>query len=480
MSISAVIPASGIWTVWKRSINILLAAFLLALLACRSSDPGPAPLPPPPPGLSMLRVQGRDIVNERNEKVFLRGVNFGCWLAWEGAGLPLLEMLPEHRIKAELEARVGAALTASFSDGFNANYIQASDFAFAKSRGLNFIRLPFHHRYVQAGQLTLLDQAVSWAKLAGIYVMLDLHGAPGCQNPDYHSDSDGSAHLWEDTAYQAAFLDCWAILAQRYKDEPTVLGYELLNEPVAPTDAALADLYRRGIERIRAIDIQHMILLDGNEYGAHFGGLVPAELGPNLVYVFHSYDGSQAALEARITTFKAFSEQHQVPVMCNEYGGEVNHCAGSFETAGIPYAPWMYKLFGIPEAEALFYWMPGTHPWQVWCDEVEALVQASQGAITSEMQALVAASTLSPACKERLTSLIAPKGRFTGNMYRALVAEFPGDQKELQRLFTATWVIVERYTFDAIGNRLLAMTPTQLTALMQSLRSETWTTKPGT
>lgn len=67
------------------------------------------------------------------------------------------------------------------------SWITQEDFNEIASFGLNHVRIPLGYwallaldgdPYVQ-GQLPILDQAIGWARTAGLRVMIDIHGAPG-------------------------------------------------------------------------------------------------------------------------------------------------------------------------------------------------------------------------------------------------------------------------------------------------------------
>ena len=76
-------------------------------------------------------------------------------------------------------------------------------------------------------------------------------------------------------------------MADRYKDNPWVAGYDPLNEPSDPTGSLLDSFYRRVVAAIRKIDPDHIIFLEGNRYSQDFSVLGPPL--PNTVYTLHDY-----------------------------------------------------------------------------------------------------------------------------------------------------------------------------------------------
>ena len=86
--------------------------------------------------------------------------------------------------------------------------------------------------YVEAG-FERVDDFVAWCKASGIYVILDLHAAPGAQNCEEMGDTpDGVAHLWKEPAsYRQWTIDLWQTIARRYAGETAIGGYDVFDEP---------------------------------------------------------------------------------------------------------------------------------------------------------------------------------------------------------------------------------------------------------
>ena len=82
-----------------------------------------------------------------------------------------------------------------------------------------------------------VDDTIAWARKYGLWVVLDLHAAPGGQTGTNIDDSWGYPWLFESEKAQVDTVALWKRIAARYRDEPSVLGYDLLNEPI-PTSTA--------------------------------------------------------------------------------------------------------------------------------------------------------------------------------------------------------------------------------------------------
>ena len=83
-------------------------------------------------------------------------------------------------------------------------------------------------------------------------------------------------------------------LAMRYRDEPTVLGYDLLNEPIPhfpkliPLNSLLEPLYKELSAEIRKIDAHHILFLGGAQWDSNFS-VFGKPFDANVAYTFHKY-----------------------------------------------------------------------------------------------------------------------------------------------------------------------------------------------
>ncbi|MBF0483198.1 MAG: glycoside hydrolase family 5 protein [Candidatus Omnitrophica bacterium] len=243
----------------------------------------------------MLKTNKTHIVDEKGNPVQLRGVNFGGWLMME-AYILHAPNYAEHLFKKKFAQVLGEDVLAEFECAFRDNFIQEEDFKNIKKLGFNCIRVPFNYRVVapamsgkDRGGLKYLDLAVEWAEKYGIWVILDLHAAPGSQNHDWHSDSDGRAKLWTHRSNQKKTLAVWEFVANRYKDCKSVAGYDLLNESVLEDTALLNKFYKEIIKTIRSVDKNHILFIEGNKWATNIACLDEFE-DDNYVLSIHSYE----------------------------------------------------------------------------------------------------------------------------------------------------------------------------------------------
>ncbi|WVZ97166.1 hypothetical protein U9M48_042721 [Paspalum notatum var. saurae] len=142
-------------------------------------------------------------------------------------------------------------------------YIVEDDFKFIASSGLTAVRIPVGWwiasdpnppaPYV-GGSLQALDNAFKWAEKYKLGVIIDLHAAPGSQNPWEHSSSRDGTQEWGTTdANIAQTVQVIDFLASRYATSPSLFAVELMNEPRAPraTLDSLIKYYHDGYNAVR-------------------------------------------------------------------------------------------------------------------------------------------------------------------------------------------------------------------------------------
>lgn len=430
--------------------------------------------------LTFLQTSGQNIVDENDNVIFLKGVNFGSWLLWEGCALGILDCAswPEYKLRQQMEAKMPKEKVDLFFNAILNNFIQKEDFIEAKKLGLNFIRLGFHHRYVQENP-TILDQAVGWAKEAGIYVILNMHAAPGAQAPAYFADSDGVAHLWASPQFQEEFINDWKILANRYKDEPTVAGYEILNEPDAVNGNQVTDLYQRAIATIRQTDNRHIIFLDGNHYAGDFS-IFPKPLAENTVYVFHDYITTLAGLQNDINRngYQDFQKKFNVPLMCNEFDDHYFYpFTDYFNVNNINWAPWQYKSLNNNPP---FFGATADNRWRLWIEEINSKNNQdllSKKSIANELINLTNNSQLSSTAKADLLAII---NNFDNskNQFNSLIVKYPNDSQELKRLKSEYDKLISNNNIIAANNftdAVAQLSDQQIEDLAKSLQTQYFT-----
>ncbi|MFA4858806.1 MAG: cellulase family glycosylhydrolase, partial [Candidatus Margulisiibacteriota bacterium] len=171
----------------------------------------------------MLQISGKDIVDARGEKVFLRGIALGGWLMMEGYMLGG-ENIPETKFRDGLAAQIGEAGAEEFNWEFRRRFFTEQDADRIKKLGINCVRIPFNHKLIEISpfkidsrSMEFLKTVVSWFAEREIYVILDMHAVPGCQNRDWHSDSEGEMDFYTNPESRERFVYLWKELSGIFK-----------------------------------------------------------------------------------------------------------------------------------------------------------------------------------------------------------------------------------------------------------------------
>ncbi|HEV7395608.1 MAG TPA: glycoside hydrolase family 5 protein, partial [Pyrinomonadaceae bacterium] len=281
------------------------------------------------------------------------------WLLPEGYMFKFKKTNSPRLIGAAINELVGEDEGRRFWKTYYENYITEADIIFIKQAGFNSVRVPFNYRlFVSEDQpvrlegegYQLLDNVIAWCRKAGLYVILDMHAAPGGQTGDNIDDGWGYPFLFESSESQGLTITIWRKLAARYRDEPTVIGYDLLNEPIAHyfkdanLNPKLEPLYRRIVSGIREVDRNHLIFLGGAQWDTNFDVFGPP-FDDKLVYTFHKY--WMTVDQEAIAPFLAFRDRYKVPLWMGESGENTDDWIRSFrlllEQNNIGWCFWPYK-----------------------------------------------------------------------------------------------------------------------------------------
>jgi len=312
-----------------------------------------------------LQTNGKAIVNSTTgDTIILRGMGLGGWMVQEGYMLQTAEFAsPQHQIKAKIEEVIGTTNTELFYEKWLENHCRKADIDSLASWGFNSVRLPMHYNLYTlpiedepvAGENTWLDKGfemtdslISWCAANNMWVVLDLHAAPGGQGYDEAiSDYDPSKpSLWESTENQAKTVALWKKLAERYVDEPWVAGYDLLNEVNwnLPGGTQLRNLYGEITTNIRSVDNNHIIFIEGNWFANDFTGLTPP-WDDNMVYSPHKYWSIND--QASIQWVLDLRDTYDIPLYLGESGENSNvwfrDAIRLLEDRGIGWAWWPMK-----------------------------------------------------------------------------------------------------------------------------------------
>lgn len=313
-------------------------------------------------GKPFLKVKGQDIVTPNGESFLIQGINLGNWLNPEGYMFLFKDVSSYRLIDQAFREMVGPDFTDQFWKTFKDNYITREDIAYIKQTGMNSIRLPFHYKLftdedymgLKSNQdgFARVDSVIKWCKAEGLYVILDMHDAPGGQTGDNIDDSYGYPWLFESETSKQLFSEIWKKIADRYKNEPTVLGYDLLNEPIATyftnkeeINKLLVPVYKRGVEAIRSVDPNHIILLGGAQWNSNFSMFDEKAIDSNMLYTCHRYWCD--TLQSKLQDFIDFRNKVNLPLYMGETGENTDEWVGGFrrlmERNNMGWHFWPYK-----------------------------------------------------------------------------------------------------------------------------------------
>lgn len=300
---------------------------------------------------SFLHRSGQYIVDGKGQNIILRGMGLGGWMIQEGYMLKTDAFAgPQYKIKQKIADLIGSEDTEKFYEAYRTNGVSKKDIDSLAAWGFNSVRLPMHYnlytlpteKEIASGENTWLeegfkmtDSLLQWCAENKMYLILDLHAAPGGQGKDANiSDYDTTKpSLWESEANRNKMIALWTKLASRYKDNPWIGGYDLINEPNwnfsgtnqngcdEKLNAPLRALQLSITQAIRKVDPNHLIIIEGNCWGNNYNGIFPL-WDENMALSFHKYwnhnniNSLQNILEYRT--------KYNVPIWLGESGENSN------------------------------------------------------------------------------------------------------------------------------------------------------------
>lgn len=174
------------------------------------------------------------------------------------------------------------------------------DYERVKAMRMNVVRFYMNYRlfeddarpyeYKKSGW-EWLDENIAWAKKNGIYLILNMHVPQG----GFQSGGEGMA-LWDVPENQKRFIALWKAIAARYKDEPIIAGFDILNEPYVSKSAdqwqSLAEKLDAGI---READKNHLVIVEqlnmikNGDWHMYTRNNFFIMKDPDVMYTFHFY-----------------------------------------------------------------------------------------------------------------------------------------------------------------------------------------------
>lgn len=361
-------------TITKRSIACL---FLLLLLS---------PLLRAQRGF--VHTKGPDLVDAKGQPLMLRGINLGNWFEPEGYMFHF-EGNPQStsEIEALTQELIGPDKSEAFWKQWRETYITEGDIDLLKKSGFNSVRVPLHWKFFDsdnADGFRLLDRLVQWARKDNIYVILDLHCAPGGQTGTNIDDSLGYPWLYNSPEAQEHTLAVWRRLAAHYRNEPIVLGYDLLNEPIPhfpqlqQYNKDLEPMYRKIVAAVRQVDRNHVVILGGAQWDTNFK-VFGQPFDANAMYTFHKY--WSATDVSVIQQYIDFRDKYHVPIWLGESGENKDEWIAAFtKTLEANHAGWCFWPYKKMDATSSVVTFDRPAHW----DEILAFAKLAPGTENAE------------------------------------------------------------------------------------------------
>lgn len=306
-----------------------------------------------------FKVSEKNIIDTSGNIFLIKGVNLGNWLVPEGYMFKFKKANSPRLVNSVITELIGPSDAKKFWIDFQNNYITYEDIKYLKSIGVNSIRVPFNYKLfcdetylwnTESRGFELIDRLLTWCKKENLPIILDMHCAPGGQTGDNIDDSYGYPWLFKSVESQNQIIDIWESIAEYYNNEPMVLGYDLMNEPIAHyfenenLNEKLEPLYKRIVERIRNVDTNHIIILGGARWNTDFS-VFGEPFDSNLVYEFHKY--WMPPVQSEIQEYIDFRDKYNVPIYMGESGENNDDWVQNFrellEKNKIGWHFWPYK-----------------------------------------------------------------------------------------------------------------------------------------
>lgn len=319
-------------------------------------------------GKTFFSIKGHDLLDPQGNKFLIQGINLGNWLNPEGYMFLFQKTSSARLIDQFFREMTGPDFTDEFWKSFKDYYITEEDIRFISKTGVNSIRIPFHYKLFtdedymgltkEQDGLSRLDSLVNWCRKYRIYVIFDMHDAPGGQTGDNIDDSYGYPWLLVSRKSQDLFVEIWTKIAEHFKDEEMIIGYDLLNEPIATyfekdyhiLNPELEPLYKKAVKAIRKVDTNHIILLGGAQWNSNFRVFKDSKFDNKIMYTCHRYWCD--TLQQNIQDFVDFRDSVNLPMYMGETGENTDQWIAAWTRLmiknNIGYHFWPYKKMKNP------------------------------------------------------------------------------------------------------------------------------------
>lgn len=326
---------------------------------------------------NMLYVKdGRLVGGSDENEVILNGVNLGSWLMMEMWMCPIEakdEQFSYSDAIGVLESRFGRKKAEELITLYEDSFITDDDFSKIEALGFNCVRIPFWYRNFMNSSgnwftvrhddndgFKRLDKIIEQCAAHGLYVILDMHGCPGGQSMNQSTGVAGKNELYNNEKNLSIMENLWVAIAERYKDNPVVAAYDIMNEPMnnggytgtrawqAGSGDAIRltnNVYDRMIKAIRKTGDNHVITVEG--IWSIYNLPDPETMGwVNMMYQLHLYDVTKANIDGRLKEMTELArEKYKTAILVGEYNNKEGqrYASGQYDEIGLNRVKWTYK-----------------------------------------------------------------------------------------------------------------------------------------
>jgi hypothetical protein len=271
----------------------------------------------------------------------MRGYNLGNWMMLERFmfGFPGVDQL----FRRFFLYHAGQEKYDAFFERYYQVYFQEKDAKFLSGMGCNVLRIPFNYRVFENDRrpfdfspapFKYIDRAIEFCNKYHIHTVIDYHAVQGYESGAHCCDNiTGATSLYHDTLMQDRCVKLWEFIADHYKDNKNVIGFDLINEPYPKQDEipSLLHLYRRLVKAVRGIDRTHLLFIEGGEMACNFNDFDEV-FDDLMVHSPHYYingpeyfavkdpEGMRALVERDIAARVAMSRRLNIPSWFGETG----------------------------------------------------------------------------------------------------------------------------------------------------------------
>lgn len=305
-------------------------------------------------------------------------------------GLYRFAEMDDYGARKVLNQRFGEKRSEELLRTYQNSYIQEDDILYLKKLGMNFLRVPIYWMELMDESANIkpnawdqIDWIIQICDQNRIYVMLDLHGSPGGHSDGFLTGGQlDSNELWHNKKYQEMDIKIWQEIASRYKGNPTIAAYDLLNEPVKkmnftngkldpPQESkdAIRKIYTELYHAVRNIDQDRLICMEAFTDFDVLGS--PKERGwENVIYQTHNYyndykkdhDNQLKSMEEGLQILADHKRKWSVPILSGEFNfweftDIWERWLSLLNENGISWSTWAYKNIDNNKSNnwALFY-----------------------------------------------------------------------------------------------------------------------------